>query len=297
MRLVVSGSSGLIGSALVPFLAFQGHQVFRLVRSTPRPADAAIHWDPAAGTIDASALEGIDGVVHLAGERIVSRWSAQKKVAIRESRVRSTQLLAETLTRRTRPPKVLVCASAIGYYGDRGDELLHEASAPGSGFLSEVCQAWEAASASAASAGVRVVHLRIGIVLARTGGALAKMLPPFQLGLGGVMGSGRQYWSWVAIDDVLGAVQHALGTDALRGPANVVAPAAVTNREFTKILGAVLRRPTIVPVPACAARALLGEMADALLLSSSRVEPRRLSETGYVFRYPQLDGALRHALG
>jgi hypothetical protein len=297
MRVAVSGSSGMIGSALVPFLTSQGHQVFRLVRSSPRAADAAIRWDPAAGTIDAAALEGIDGIVHLAGENIVGRWSPRKKAAIRDSRVRSTQLLAETAARRTRPPSVLVCASAIGYYGDRGDELLHEASTPGRGFLADVCQAWEAAAAPAAAAGIRTVHLRIGVVLARQGGALAKMLLPFQLGLGGMMGHGRQHWSWVAIDDILGVVQHALVTGTLRGPVNTVAPNPVTNREFTRILGDVLHRPTICPVPAFAVQALLGEMADAVLLASARVEPRRLLESGYVFRHPHLDGALRHVLG
>ena len=216
---------------------------------------------------------------------------------IRDSRVDGTRLLAETLARLSRPPRVLVCASAIGYYGNRGDELLREESAPGSDFLAEVCQAWEAAARPAAHKGIRLVHLRFGVILSAGGGALSKMLAPFRLGLGGKIGDGRQWISWISIDDAVGAVQHALGTDALRGPANAVAPKPATNEEFTAILGKVLSRPTIFPMPAFAARLAFGEMADALLLSSARVEPARLIATGYHFHHPELGSALRHLLG
>jgi uncharacterized protein (TIGR01777 family) len=255
-----------------------------------------VRWDPARGALDVPALSGYDAVVHLAGEPIVGRWTQEKKQRIRESRILGTRLLAEALAKLAKPPQVLVSASAIGYYGHRGEELLTERSAGGRDFLAEVCREWEAAAAPAAAKGIRVVQLRLGIVLSARGGALQAMLPPFRLGLGGVVGSGTQYWSWVALEDVVGAFLHALRTEALQGPANVVAPQPVTNREFTAALGKVLKRPTVFPLPARVARLLLGEMAEALLLSSTRVAPKRLQETGYVFRFPALDGALRHAL-
>ncbi len=243
-----------------------------------------------------SALEGVDAVVHLAGENIAERWTAAKKARIRDSRVKGTQLLCETLTRLSSPPKVLVSASAIGYYGDRGEETLTDDSPPGRGFLPEVCRAWEAATEPARQQGLRVVQLRLGVVLSVAGGALAKMLPPFRLGLGGVLGSGRQYMSWIALDDVVGTLQHAVVTDALQGPTNAVAPRAVTNQEFTKTLGKVLGRPTAMPLPAFAARLMFGEMADELLLASARVQPTKLLASGYQFRYPELAEALRHLL-
>jgi uncharacterized protein (TIGR01777 family) len=257
-----------------------------------------VPWDPAARSIATPGLEGLDAVVHLAGESIASgRWTAEKKARIRNSRVQGTQVLCEAFGQLARPPQVLVSASAIGYYGDRGTTVLREESRPGSDFLAEVCRAWEAATAPAVQRGIRVVLLRFGVVLSANGGALAKMLLPFKLGLGGVIGSGQQYMSWIALDDVIGAIQHALSTESLHGPANAVAPHPVTNREFTKTLGRVLRRPTLVPLPAFAARLAFGEMADALLLASQRVEPGRLLQSGYVFRYPELENALRHLLG
>ena len=297
MKILVSGSTGFIGSALVPFLTSDGHSVVQLLRKPVATVNPTLTWDPAAGRLDAAAFEGFDAVVHLAGESIASgRWTAAKKERIRSSRVDATRLLCNALARLGRPPKALICASAIGYYGDRGDEVLREESAPGRDFLAGVCRDWEAASEPAARKGIRVVNLRFGVVLGRGGGALARMLPPFRMGLGGRIGSGRQYISWIALDDAVGAVQHALATGALRGPANAVAPRAVTNQEFTRTLGRTLGRPTLFPMPAFAARLAFGEMADALLLGSARVEPARLLASGYRFRHGDLEGALRHLL-
>ncbi|MGH9805164.1 MAG: TIGR01777 family oxidoreductase [Candidatus Acidiferrales bacterium] len=294
MKFLVSGSTGMVGSALVPFLTSGGHSVTRLVRSAAGKNEA--RWDPAGGAIDAAALEGHEAVVHLAGENIAGRWSPEKKARIRDSRVKGTRLLAEALGRLAQPPKVLVAASAIGYYGDRGDALLREDSVSGSGFLAEVAREWEGATAPATARGIRVVNLRIGVVLSRRGGALAKMLLPFKLGAGGVVGSGKQHWSWVALDDLVEIIFFAATTDSLKGPVNAVSPKPVTNYKFTKLLGRVLRRPTIFPMPAFAARLVLGEMADELLLASTKVEPAKLVAAGYPFRFPELDGALRHAL-
>jgi hypothetical protein len=236
--------------------------------------------------------------VHLAGDNIASgRWTAAKKVSIRSSRVQGTTVLCEALAQLVKPPKVLLSASAIGYYGDRGETTLREASPPGTGFLAEVCQAWEAATAPAVQRGIRVVHLRFGIVLSPAGGVLAKLLTPFRLGLGGVVGTGKQYMSWIALDDVLGVIQHALNTETIQGPVNVVAPQPVTNQEFTTTLGKVLRRPTRLPLPAFAAHLLFGEMADALLLASTRVMPARLVASEYTFRHPALEAALQRLLG
>ncbi len=298
MHIAVTGTSGLLGSALLSFLAGGGHRLTRIVRSTATVGADEIEWHPQAGRLEADGLEGLDGVVHLAGENIAAkRWSAGQKARIRDSRVDSTRLLSETLAQLSRPPKVLVCASAIGFYGNRGDELMSEDSPVGSGFLAEVCEAWEAASQPARDAGIRTVLLRIGVVLSPAGGALARMLLPFRLGAGGVVGGGEQYWSWIGLDDAVGAIHHALISDMLEGAVNAVAPQPVTNREFTKILGRVLNRPTFVPLPGFAARLVLGEMADTLLLASTRVEPARLLASGYTFRHPQLEGALRHCLG
>ena len=297
MRILVSGATGLIGSALVRHLTAGGDEVTRLTRAQPRPGEAAIRWDPAAGTLEPADLEGFDAVIHLAGESIAGgRWTAAKKARIRESRVRGTGLLAECLARSTRPPRVLLSASAIGYYGNRGDEDIDEQSPPGSGFLPEVCRDWEAAAQPAEAAGIRLVYLRTGLVLSPAGGALAKMLPPFRLGLGGRIGSGWQYVSWITLHDEVEAIRHAIVTDSLAGPVNLVAPGPVTNRELTRALGRVLRRPALLPAPAFALRIMLGEMAEALLLSGARVLPRRLLDTGFTFRDPELEGALARLL-
>ena len=296
MTVLMTGSSGLIGAALRSFLGGRGHHVRRLRRAVSA-SDASTSWNPADGTFTAGAFDGVDAVVHLAGESIAGgRWTAARKARIRESRVTGTRQLCEKLARLDTPPKVLVAASAIGFYGDRGRELLDESAAAGSGFLPEVCQAWEAAVTPARERGMRVVHLRIGIVLSPLGGALAQMLRPFKLGAGGVLGSGDQYMSWIALDDLLSIVQHALIDDSVSGPVNAVAPQVVTNREFTKTLGAVLRRPTCLPAPAFALRLAFGEMADALLLASTRVDPAVLRTAGFKFALPDLEGALRHVL-
>ena len=295
MNVLVSGATGLIGSTLIPELEAGGHRVTRLTRS-PRSGED-VRWDPDAGTIEGD-LAGTEAVVHLAGESIAEcRWTAEKKKRILESRQKSTRLLAEEIAGLQTPPSVMVSVSAIGYYGDRGNELLTEESEPGDLFLSRVCLEWEAAADPARDAGVRVVHPRFGIVLSTEGGALGTTLPIFKLGGGGKIGSGRQYWSWVALDDVVGAILHAIGTDALSGPVNVTAPDPPTNAEYTRVLGGVLGRPTFFTVPAPAARIALGGMADELLLASARVQPAKLEETGYKYRYPELEGALRHLLG
>lgn len=296
MTVLVTGSSGLVGSALIPNLEAGGHRVFRLVRRSPQN-DTERRWDPETGELDAADLEGVQAVVHLAGENIATgRWNDAKKDRIRSSREDGTRLLAQGLAELQTPPGVLICASAVGYYGNRGDEILDEESAPGADFLAETCLDWEQAARPATDADVRTVYLRIGIVLSADGGALAKMLFPFKMGAGGVIGSGNQYMSWITLSDLVGIVDHALDTDGIEGPVNAVSPAPVTNREFTKALGGVLSRPTLFPMPAFAARLAFGEMADALLLSSTRVLPARLQESGYDFQHPQLEGALRHIL-
>jgi hypothetical protein len=295
MRIAVTGASGLIGGALVQALAAAGNDVLRLVRREPG-AGGEVRWDPATGSIDRAALEGLDAVVHLAGENIAgARWTEARKARLRSSRVGPTRFLAETLSGLERGPGILVSASAIGYYGDRGDSWLTEGEPPADDFLGRLCVEWEAAARPAARAGIRLVQLRTGIVLSPSGGALAKMLLPFRLGLGGVVGSGAQYFSWIALDDVIGVIRHLLERSDLAGPVNAVAPAPVTNAELTKTLGSVLGRPTVLPVPAFALRLALGEMADAVL-GSARVRPERLVATGYRFAFPELEGALRHVL-
>lgn len=296
MRVLISGASGLVGSALVPSLEAAGHRVRRLVRQRCEEPDAAF-WDPAAGTLDAGALDGVDAVVHLAGESIAAgRWSAEVKRRILESRVEGTGLIAEELAALEAPP-ALVAASAIGYYGDRGDEPMDEESPSGEGFLAEVCRRWEAAAQPARDAGSRVVHLRIGMVLSRRGGALQRMLTPFKLGLGGTVGDGRQFMSWIHLDDLVAVIEHALADGELAGAVNAVAPQPVSNREFTRTLGRVLGRPTLVPVPAPLVRLAFGEMGSELLLASTRVVPARLEGAGFAFRFPELEAALAHELG
>ena len=297
MKILVSGSHGLVGKALMKSLTDDGHEVIRLVRHEPIFGAPEIWWDPSQGRIDAERLEGLDVVVHLAGESIASgRWTDEKKQTILESRVKGTSLLSDALARLSRPPSVFLSASAIGYYGDRGDELLTEQSAPGNDFLAKVCIEWEAATSAAVEKGIRTVHTRFGIILDENGGALAKMLTPFRLGIGGRVGSGKQWMSWVALEDVISALKFLMGETSTRGPVNFVSPNPVTNAEFTKTLGRVLSRPTFFPVPEFGARLAFGEMADALLLSSQRVEPAVLKSKGFEFRWTTLEAALRHIL-
>lgn len=302
MRVIITGSTGLVGRALVRSLLADGHEVTRLVRGDSQgfraPGTAAVHWNPERGEIDAQALEGHDAAVHLAGENVgEGRWDDEKKRRILESRVKGTTLLASALAGLSAKSKVLVSASATGYYGDRGDEVLREESASGSDFLSEVCREWEKGTLQASQAGIRVVHLRIGVVLDGEGGALQRMLTPFKLGVGGKIGSGSQYMNWITLEDLIGVVRRAIEDESLRGPVNTVAPQQVTNAEFTKALGHALGRPTIFAVPAFALRLAFGEIADAALLASTRVEPARLKEAGFQFKYPELEGALRSVLG
>jgi len=301
-RFLVSGSTGLVGTALTALLSAGGHHVTRLSRgegARPDPLGASrVEWDPVRGVLNPEAVSGHDVVVHLAGENVAGGlWTEERKARIRDSRVNGTQLLSRALAATPHPPEVLVCASAVGFYGDRGNMEVDEGSAAGSGFLAETGVEWEQAADAARQAGIRVVHLRIGIVLTPAGGALARMLPPFRMGVGGPLGSGRQFWSWIAIDDLLGAILHVAASDHLDGPVNAVAPEHVRNAEFSATLGRVLRRPAIMPAPAAALRLLLGEMADEMLLGGAQVLSSRLLESGFTFRYPDLEGALRHLLG
>jgi len=296
VNIAVSGSQGFIGSALVGSLRATGHGVIPLLRGRSA-VEGGIAWSSEAAYVDTAKLDGIDAVVHLAGEPIPGRWTPKKKARILESRFKGTRLIAEAISHLARPPKVFVCASAIGYYGDRGDEILREESPSGGGFLAQVCREWEAATEAAAKKGVRVVNLRIGIVLGAGGGALAQMLTPFRMGVGGRIGSGKQFMSWVALDDLVGIVHHVLTTESLRGPVNAVAPNPVTNAEFTKTLGKVLSRPTIFPLPAFVVKLVFGQMGEEALLGSQRVEPARLQASGYKFRSPDLEGTLRRAAG
>jgi len=295
LRVAVSGATGLIGASLVARLRRDGHTVARLVRDPAQAKPGDVVWDPEAGTLDAAALEGIDAAVHLAGENVGSRWTAEKKRRIRDSRVKGTTLLAETVAGLAHPPRVLVQASAVGIYGDRGDETLTEASPPGTGFLADVGRAWEGASAPAERAGIRVVRLRFGIVITGTGGALRQLLLPFRLGVGGRLGSGRQWMPWISLDDVVEVILRALHDERLRGPVNAAA-GSVRNAELTRALGRALHRPTLIPVPGFALRLLFGEMADEGLLAGQRVEPARLREIGHRFHHPTLESALAAAL-
>ena len=297
MRVLISGASGLIGQALTRALSEAGDSTVALVRRAPREGE--VQWNP-SGPLAPEKLAGCDAVVHLAGKNIAGYWTKKFKQAVRDSRVQGTKTLATAAAesfRRSGGPGLFISASAIGYYGNRGDELLTEESGPGQGFMADVCQEWEAASNPVREAGLRVVNLRVGVVLAREGGALPPMLLPFQLGLGGRVGSGKQYWSWVAIDDVVGIIRFALQNESLCGPVNVVSPEPARNKDFTRALAAQLHRPAIFPLPAFIVRTLLGQMGDAALLGSARVVPARLMAAGYQFHHPTLQAALQAALG
>ncbi len=292
-RILVSGASGLIGTALLASFQPRETQIVRLVRGRAQNA-AQVSWDPLAPLLPA-AVSGFDAVIHLAGESVVGRWTEEKKKAIRDSRVRGTRNLAAALAHTEVKPRVLVCASAVGFYGNRGEEVLREESPVGTGFLSKVCREWEDASRVAAEAGIRTVNIRIGLVLSAKGGALGKMLTPFQLGLGGRIGSGQQWWSWIHVDDIVGGIRHAIRTESLSGPVNFVAPNAVRNAEFTKVLASVLRRAAIFPVPEFALRLAFGKQtAEEMLLASQRVEPGKLIASGYAFRFSDLRVALEN---
>jgi hypothetical protein len=296
MQILVSGSTGLVGRALVSHLEAAGHEITPLVRPETSNAEGGIPWEPSSGAIDESRLEGFDAAVHLAGESINQRWTDAAKRRIRESRVQGTRLLAGALAELDDPPSVLVSSSAVGYYGDRGDTWLEEDADPGDLFISEVCQRWEEESRAAAENGVRVVNLRTGIVLSDEGGALPQMLPPFKFGLGGQLGSGDQYMSWVTRDDVVHIVEHVIETESIEGPVNVCTPEPVTNGTFTETLGAVLGRPTVLWVPAFGVRVMFGQMGEELLLASARMRPAKLEATGYTWEYPALKPALEHVL-
>jgi uncharacterized protein (TIGR01777 family) len=297
-RIVISGASGLIGTALRDFLTTGGHQVDTLVRHLPNQTKGEIAWDPLGEWIHSDALEGVDAVIHLSGESLSARrWTAERKKRFEESRVKSTNLLARTLASLKKRPKVLVSASAIGMYGDRGDEALTEALPAGTGFLPDLCQKWENAARPAAEAGIRVVHPRIGIVMSARGGALATMLPPFKLGGGGVIGSGDQFMSWISLDDLIAVIHEAIFNPQFTGPINATAPSPVTNRQFTKTLGRILHRPTFVPLPVAVVKLIFAEMGERLLLEGAKVLPARLEEIGFSFFHPTLEEALRSELG
>jgi len=296
MKVLIAGASGLVGSALIPPLKADGAEVTRLVRSTPKPGE--IEWHPNQDAMDAARLEGFDAIINLAGENVAGgRWTEDQKRKIHDSRVNGTHLLSEAMAKLAKPPHAFLCASATGFYGDREDEVLDEHSDSGGGFLAGVCREWEKATEPAVAAGVRVVNLRFGVILSREGGMLSKLLTPFKMGMGGKVGSGKQFISWVAIDDVTSAIKLALSDETFRGPVNVVSPNPVTNEVFTKTLGHVLSRPTALAMPAFAARLAFGEMADEMLLASQYVVPKRLMDAGYEFKYPELEGALRKHVG
>lgn len=299
MKILISGATGMVGTALAPILTAKGHEVVKLVRSAPSTA-SEIRWDSEKGFSDADRerLEGFDAVVHLAGDNVASEnWSDDKKRRIRESRTVGTKVLVDALKKCKRPPQVFVSASATGFYGNRGSEVLNEDSDAGEGFLPEVCKDWESEIRKAGDFGARVVMLRIGIVLAKEGGALDKMLTPFKLGVGGVVGSGEQYMSWVALEDLLRIIEFAIENENIRGPVNVTAPNPVTNEQFTKALGGALSRPTFVPVPGFAITLLYGEMGEALILGGNRVTPKKLQDAGFEFKHTEIGETLKSVLG
>ena len=295
MKIAIAGASGLVGSALINALVAEGTAITRLVRGAPKSGE--IEWHPNQDQLNSQMLEGFDVIVNLAGESVAgSRWTDDQKRKIRDSRVSGTNLLSEAIARMSAKPSAFICASATGIYGDRDDEILDEQSESGGGFIAGVCGEWEKACEPAIKAGVRVVNLRLGPVLARTGGMLAKLLTPFKMGMGGKVGSGKQYISWVALDDVVSAIKLAISDQSIRGPLNIVSPNPVTNEEFTRTLGHVLNRPTALAVPAFAARLAFGEMADEMLLASQRVTPRKLLQANFTFQYPDLESAFRKYL-
>jgi uncharacterized protein (TIGR01777 family) len=297
LTVAVSGASGLVGTELTALLREHGHTVVPITRNPSTRTGDAILWDPAKGVADPHQLESMDAIVHLAGENIAAgRWNSAVKDRIRTSRIAGTRTLVQSLSGLRNPPKTLVSASAIGFYGDRGAEILTESSPAGSGFLAEVCQAWEAEAMAAERHGVRVVCVRTGVVLSPKGGALAKLLLPFKLGLGGVIGSGKQYWSWIGLNDLVRALAFCIEQNGVKGPVNAVSPQALTNYEFTKIVGTVLHRPTIFPLPGFVAKIAMGEMANELLLSSSHVIPKKLQEHGFQFAQPDLKSCLEYEL-
>ena len=296
MRVLISGASGLIGRALAESLRAASHTVQTLVRRKPNESQGEIAWDPEAGMLDSSRLEGVEVVVHLAGKPIDGRWTEATKRAIRDSRVRGTTLLAQAAAQLPTRPQVFICASAVGVYGSRGDEALDETSASGQGFLPDVCRAWEDAAAPARDAGLRTVHLRSGIALSRQGGILARVLPPFKMGAGGVVGTGEQWISWISLADAIAAIQHVIASAELSGPVNLTSPQPVPNAEFTHTLGKILSRPTVLPLPAFAVKLLLGEMGDELLLAGQKVLPKKLLASGFDFTHSDLESALRWAL-
>jgi uncharacterized protein len=298
MKILISGASGLIGTHLIPTLKAKGHEIYSLVRKTPKSPDE-IRWDAGTGftAADQAKLENFDAVIHLAGDNVASEnWSAEKKRRIRESRATGTRVLVEALKKCARPPKIFVSASATGFYGNRGDEDLTEESPKGEGFLPDVCEEWEREAAKAEGFGARVTMLRTGVVLTKDGGALEKMLTPFKFGVGGTVGSGKQWMSWISLDDVLEIYHFALETDALRGAVNTTAPHPVTNEEFTQALGKALHRPTVVPVPEFAIKLLFGEMGERLLLEGQKVLPKKLQDAGFQFKYLSLEEALKQAV-
>lgn len=296
MKILVSGSTGLIGSSLIPFLEEKGHEVFRLVRVRADLLPREIAWDAHRGVINPPLLEGMDAVVHLAGESIMGRWTQAKMGNIRTSRVEGTKLLCQALCSLEKPPSVFICASAIGYYGDRGDEVLPEQRAVGQGFLADVCKEWEESTRSVSKKGIRALNLRIGMVLSAKGGALKQMLPVFKWGMGGRMGEGNQWMSWIAIDDLVRIMDFALHQNKLVGPLNAVSPFPVTNQVFTDTLGSLLHRPTFMAMPSFAVKLVFGQLGTELLLSSQRVQPKKLEEAGFVWDYPHIDEALQHVM-
>jgi len=293
MIIAIAGASGLVGKALTPLLEADAHDVVRLVRNSPKAGE--LEWHPNQDSIDTGKLEGFDAIINLAGENVAEgRWTDEKKKKIHDSRVSGTHLLSEAIAKLTTKPRCFLCASATGIYGDRGDETLDEQSESGGGFLAGVCREWEKATEPAHRAGVRVVNFRFGPILARAGGMLEKMLTPFRMGLGGKIGSGKQYISWVAIEDAVAVIKRALNDESIRGPLNVVSPKPVTNERFTRALGEVLSRPTVMAMPAFAARLAFGEMADEMLLVSQKVIPKKLQAAGFQFEYSDLETALQH---